>query len=167
MAPYSVNACVFQSDNKVYFSEIERAIYAVPSNACASWDKDNDAYVLAMASEDVLGTLRFVADSAESFIVAFGRDSGKAWCDIITNLKKDQTAASTQPQFYDTNYPERVSARTSHQTSATITDTVGRSFTVKYNGAGDDLTAQITIGVLTTPGKSSKAEIRDILKDIE
>ena len=57
--------------------------------------------MLEMGESGTSGTLRFMSDTGGSFIVAVGVYNHKRWCDVVSNLKNDETGVAINPQYYN------------------------------------------------------------------
>ncbi|KAF9055562.1 fungal fruit body lectin-domain-containing protein [Panaeolus papilionaceus] len=107
--------------------------------------KSNGQQVLNMGGSGTSGTIRFVADNGENFIVALGVHNYKRWCDIVTNLGRDQTGTVINPQYY--NDGPRAYQREKQLASYSVKNAKGRQFAVKFtDGEGQDLACDIIVG---------------------
>ncbi len=111
-----------------------------------TWAESYGEYVLQMGGSGTSGTLRFVGENNEKFIVALGVHNYKRWGDIVTNLTDEQTGVVINPQYYDGN-AERARARERQLAEYSVKNVQGRNITINYTVAeGNDLRANIIIG---------------------
>ena len=55
--------------------------------------------MLTMGDCGTSGTLRFVADTGENFVVVFGVHNWKKWGNMVTDLAKDLTGVVLNPSI--------------------------------------------------------------------
>ncbi|KAF8307356.1 putative lectin [Clavulina sp. PMI_390] len=100
-----------------------------------------------MGGSGTSGSLRFVADNGENFIVTLGVHNYKRWGDIVTNLTPDQTGVIINPQYYNAANPDRQAAREKQLASYNVANAKGRNFGLNYIVAdGNNLKVNIIIG---------------------
>lgn len=142
---YSITCQVYQTNTDAFFRCVEKTVWKFANGG--TWDLDQDGHVLTMGGSGTCGSLRFVADNGENFIATLGVHSYKRWCDIVTNLTKDQTGVIITPQYYDNAYPGRIQAREKQLTSYSVQNDKGRTFTIEYTvQEGENLKCNIIIG---------------------
>ena len=141
---YKITVRVYQTNPNNFFRLVEQTVWKYANGG--TWGESNGEYVLTMGGSGTSGTLRFVGDDGEKFIVAFGVHNYKRWSDIVTNLTDDQTGVVINPQYYD-GTPDRAHARESQRSEYSVKNLQGRNFTVNYTvNEGNDLRANIIIG---------------------
>ena len=75
--------------------------------------------------------LRFHSESTdETFPAAVGVDDNEPWCDVITDLKNDQTLTSLHAEYYTTS--TTVNQPKEHVTSYGVANARSRSIEVKF-----------------------------------
>lgn len=99
-----------------------------------------------MGGSGTSGTIRFLAqDTGEMFIVALGVHNYKRWCDVVTNLKQEQTGVLINPEYY--NKGGRDFMREKQLASYSVKNAKGRKIEVKFTKEdGQDLKCNIIIG---------------------
>ncbi|TFK33268.1 Cytolysin/lectin [Crucibulum laeve] len=83
--------------------------YPVESTCChlaggANWifpTKENPQWSLRMKRTGTSGSIRFVNELGESFLVVLGVRNYRPWFDIVTDLKPDDTAMKIHPSYYN------------------------------------------------------------------
>jgi hypothetical protein len=93
-----------------------------------TWGEAGGTQVLTMGGSGTSGSLRFVFDTGENFIITFGVHNYKRWGDIVTNLTNEKTGVIITPQYYGTDHPDRVSQREKQLTSYSVKNNKGRNF---------------------------------------
>lgn len=142
MSPYTITVRVYQTKPNAFFCLVEMTNWKyVGSN----WGNVNGEYVLTMGDSGTSGCLRFVSDTGESFTAAFGVHNWKRWCDVVTDLKTEQTALIINQEYYSPG--PRVPVRDEQLAHAEATNSLGRTFTIDFTVAeGNDLKANLIIG---------------------
>ena len=142
---YTISVRVYQTNPNAFFNIVEKTVWQYANGG--TWSESNGEQVLTMGGSGTSGTLRFVADNGENFIVALGVHNYKRWCDIVTNLSNQQTGVIINPEYYDSKYPDREAAREKQLASYNVKNAKGRNFAVNFTkGDGNDLKANIIIG---------------------
>ena len=142
---YTITAKIHQTTQTAFFRVVEQTVWKYANGG--TWDEVNGAHVLTMAGSGTCGSLRFVADTGENFIVTLGVENFKRWGDIVTNLTSSQTGVAVIPQYYDNKFPERVSQRDKQLTAYIVKNKKGRTFSFTYTVAeGNNLSVNIIIG---------------------
>ena len=137
---YRITARVYQTNPTAYFRIAEMAVLTR-----GSWSVTDDEYALTMDNSGTSGTLRFLADNGENFLVALGVHNSRRWCDIVTNLTNEQTAVLINPQYYVAG--ARATQRERQLTTYSVRNSRGRTFTVNYTVTeGNNLRCNIVIG---------------------
>ena len=133
---YKITVRVYQTDSNRFFLVVEQSVFKG-----GIWAESNGEYVLTMTGSGTSGTLRFVGNDDEIFLVVLGVHNYKRWGDIVTNLDEDQTGAAINPQYYG-GPADRAHARESQLAEYSVKNAQGRSITVNYTVAeGNDLRA--------------------------
>jgi hypothetical protein len=100
-----------------------------------AWGADGGQRFLTLSGDDVSATLRFMMPPKDSsaptefFLVAFGIDSGGAWCDLQVNLAPTKTGALIHRNYCDPDKDENVAKR-HHQKKVTHRSDKGKNITV-------------------------------------
>ena len=142
---YTIKVRVYQTDVKTWFYDVERTNWHYANGG--TWTEANDELTLSMGGSGTSGTLRFQNEAGERFTVALGVHNYVRWCDIVTNLAKDQTGLVINPQYYDNKYPNRQRAREAQLAEYSVSNAQGRKITVKYTTVDtQNLKAVIIIG---------------------
>ncbi|KZP31629.1 lectin [Athelia psychrophila] len=144
---YRITASVFQTNPgnpDTLFRAVEQTVFNYANGG--TWDSVEEQKLLTMGGSGTSGTIRFVSvDGKESFIVALGVHNYKRWCDVVTNLKDDQTGVLINPQYY--NNGGRDYQREKQLASYNIKNAKGREIGVKFTkDDGNDLKCNIIIG---------------------
>lgn len=142
---YTITAQVYQTNTNAFFHLVEKTVF---NNG--SWNEAKDAHILTIGASGTSGTLRFVADTGENFIVALGVHNYKPWGDIVTKLDSAQTGVKINPEYYEkewggTQNDDRVAVRWKNLSSYDVTRD-GRKYAFKYTvTSGNELTVNIVI----------------------
>ena len=137
---YKITARVYQNNPNVYFHIAEMAVFTK-----GSWSVTDNEYALSMDNSGTSGTLRFMADNGESFIVALGVHNYLRWCDIVTDLTNEQTAVYINPQYYVPGV--RATQREKQLATYSVKTSGGRTLTINYTVTdGNNLRCNIMIG---------------------
>jgi hypothetical protein len=140
---YSITLRIFQTNPDTFFRVVEQTVWNYANGG--TWTQNNGEYKLTMGGSGTSGTIRFVADNGENFIVAIGVHNYKRWCDIVTNLTNDQTGVIINPEYY--NSGQRAYQREKQLATYSVADVKGRKYEVKFTkDDGNDLAANIIIG---------------------
>ncbi|KJK73805.1 hypothetical protein H634G_10912 [Metarhizium anisopliae BRIP 53293] len=144
---YTITARVYQTNPKAFFHLVEKTVFRN-----STWGETNDTHVLTMSNSGTCGSLRFLADTGESFIVTIGVHNYKAWGDIVTKLDPDkQTGVFITPEYYNTEYSgtavkERMDIKWKTLTSYEVTRD-RRKYSFKYTVTkGKNLKIDVIIG---------------------
>lgn len=143
---YTITAQVYQTNTNAFFRVVEKTVF---NNG--TWDEVKDAHILNMGASGTSGSIRFVADTGENFIVTLGVHNYKPWGDIVTKLDNSQTGVKINPEYYEkewggTQNADRVAVRWKNLPSYEVTRD-GRKFSFNYAVAsGNDLKVKIVIG---------------------
>jgi Fungal fruit body lectin len=104
--------------------------------ACSLW-----------AAAGTCGSLRFVSNNGDNFIITLGVHNYKRWGDIVTNLTNDQTGVIITPEYYDDDHRDREQQREKQLTTYSVTSATGRHYAFNYTGTeGNNFTVNIIIG---------------------
>ena len=142
---YTITVRVYQTNPNTFFRIVEKTVWNYANGG--TWLESNDREVLTMGGSGTSGSLRFVAENGENFIVTLGVHNYKRWGDIVTNLANDQTGVVITPQYYDAAFPDRNAARERQLSTYSVANLKGRKFTVNYVvGEGNQLVADVIIG---------------------
>ena len=142
---YTITVKVYQTNPDAFFKIVEKTVWQYANGG--TWSEVNDTQVLTMGGSGTCGSLRFVADTGENFIVTLGVHNYERWGDIVTNLANDQTGVIINPQYYNSSFPDREQAREAQRTSYNVNDSEGRNFAFNYTVAtGNNLEVDIIIG---------------------
>jgi hypothetical protein len=142
---YSIKVSIFQTNpgKGAYFRIVEKTAY-IDANG---WDEVYDHQVLKMIGSGTSGSLRLQSDTGESFIVTLGVHNYKRWGDIVTNLTTKQTGCIINPEYYNSQYPDRVRQREKQLSAYSVSNLQGRKFSLEYTKAeGNDLEVRVVIG---------------------
>lgn len=142
---YKITVRVYQTNPNAFFHSVENSVWNYANGG--TWSEVDGQQVLTMGGSGTSGTLRFVSDSGENFIVAMGVHNYKRWGDIVTNLQNDQTGVIINPQYYSNQNPDREKAREAQLVEYNVKNAKGRNFEIKYTVSdGNNLAANIIIG---------------------
>ena len=142
---YKISVRIYQTNTNAFFNIVEKTVWNYANGG--TWSESNREQVLTMGGSGTSGTLRFLADTGENFIVALGVHNYKRWCDIVTNLSNDQTDVIINPEYYNDAYPDREVQREKQLATYSVANSKGRKFTVTFYVAdGNDLKANIIVG---------------------
>ena len=142
---YTITAEVYQTNQNAFFHVVEKTVWHYANGG--TWGKTNGAYVLAMGGSGTCGSLRFMSDTGENFIITLGVHNYKRWGDIVTNLKNDETGVIMTPQYYSDSHKDREKQREAQLTSYSVPNVKGRKFSFIYTEAeGHNLKVKIIIG---------------------
>lgn len=144
---YTITVQVHQTNQNAFFHLVEKTVFRN-----GTWGEVNGTHVLNMGASGTSGSLRFIADTGESFITTLGVHNYKPWGDIITKLDPaSQTGVVITPEYYEkewggTQKQERVDVRWKTLSSYEVTRD-GRKYAFKYTVAdGNNLKVNIVIG---------------------
>ena len=142
---YTITAQVYQTNPNAFFHVVEQTVWKYANGG--TWSHNSGAYVLTIGGSGTAGSLRFVSDTGENFIVTLGVHNYKRWGDIVTNLSNDQTGVVITPEYYSNEYPDREKQREAQLVSYDVKNLKGRDFAFKYTVAeGNNLKVNIIIG---------------------
>ncbi|KAF8999162.1 fungal fruit body lectin [Cyathus striatus] len=140
---YKITVRVYRTNPNAFFRVVEKTVWKYANGG--TWDEANGQHILTMGGSGTSGTLRFVADNGENFIVALGVHNYKRWGDIVTNLSNEQTGVVINPEYYSVK--EREQARERQLASYNVNNAKGRNFSINYTVAdGNDLRCNVIIG---------------------
>ncbi|KAG6907608.1 hypothetical protein DXG01_008226 [Tephrocybe rancida] len=128
MTKYTLALRVFQTNPDNFFRVVEQTVWNYADGG--SWDTVNGQQVLTINGSGTSGTIRFLADNGENFIVAVGVHNFKRWSDIVTNLANDQTGVIINPQYY--SQKDREEQRDKQLASYQVKNAKGRQFAIKF-----------------------------------
>ncbi|KAM7200721.1 Fungal fruit body lectin [Naviculisporaceae sp. PSN 640] len=144
---YTITVQVYQTNPNAFFQVVEKTVFAN-----GTWSETNDAHVLSIGASGTSGSLRFVADTGENFIVTLGVHNYAPWGDIVTKLDPvTQTGVKITPEYYETEWggtgnKDRVAARWKTLASYEVSRD-GRKYGYKYTVTeGNNLKVKVTIG---------------------
>ncbi|KAI9732133.1 MAG: hypothetical protein M1834_004229 [Cirrosporium novae-zelandiae] len=107
-----------------------------------AWTEDETGHFLFMDGSGTSGMLRYKSSSGEIFCLALGIHNYKRWCDIVTDLKEDDTAKNINPAYYGGLKSDII--WTQHSTFATTTKR-GSKLKIDYStNEGRELVAEFT-----------------------
>ena len=142
---YTITVEVYQTNHKAFFHLVEETVWNYANGG--TWGCVNGAHVLTMGGSGTCGSLRFVSDTNENFIVTFGVHNYKRWGDIVTNLKNNETGVIITPQYYSDSHKNREKQREAQLTAYSVPNIQGRKFSFDYTVVdGHNLKVKITIG---------------------
>jgi hypothetical protein len=142
---YTITARVYQTNPNAFFNVVERTVWKYANGG--TWSEVNGAYVLTMGGSGTCGSLRFLADTGENFIITLGVHNYKRWGDIVTNLTNEETGVIITPQYYNDSNRDREAQRERQLTTYHVSNLKGRNFAYNYTVAdGNNLTVNIVIG---------------------
>jgi len=144
---YSITAQVYQTNTNAFFHLVEKTVFRN-----GTWEEVKGAHVLHIGASGTSGSIRFVADTGENFIITLGIHNYKVWGDIVTKLDPaSQTGVVITPEYYEkewggTDNKDRVKARWETRSSYEVTRD-GRKYSFKYTVTdGKDVKVNIIIG---------------------
>ncbi|KAF7978507.1 hypothetical protein HWV62_45667 [Athelia sp. TMB] len=141
---YKIHCCIFQTNPNAHFRIVEQTVFHYANGG--TWGEMDGQKMLCMGGSGTSGTLRLLADkTGECFIVALGVHNYKRWCDVVTNLKDNETGVLINPQYY--NNGGRDSQREKQLSSYSVKNAKGRHIEVKFTkDEGTDLMCNLIIG---------------------
>ncbi|PHH66877.1 hypothetical protein CDD81_5229 [Ophiocordyceps australis] len=144
---YTTTVRVYQTNHNAFFRPVEFTVFRN-----GTWAMSNSEYILTMGASGTSGSIRFLADTGESFIVTLGVHNYKVWGDIVTKLDaSDQTGVVITPEYYETEWggtqnKDRVDVRWKTLSSYEVTRD-GRKYAFKYTVTeGKELKVNVIIG---------------------
>ena len=142
--PHIITARVFQTDGtgNAFFNVVEKTVWTTASGG--TWRQNDADHVLTIGGSGTCGSLRFMANNGEHFIVTLGVDENGFWGDIITDLTNEQTGVIITPRYYSYEYPDQIKQRENNLADYSITSDVGRNFA--YHLLGENFLVNIIIG---------------------
>jgi Fungal fruit body lectin len=142
---YTITAKVYQTDRNAFFRVVEETVWKYANGG--TWGQVDGTHVLTMGGSGTSGSLRFVSDTGENFIVTLGVHNYKRWGDIVTNLTNEETGVIITPQYYNNEHPDRERQREKQLVTYSVKNNKGRNFTFEYTVTeGNDLNVDIIIG---------------------
>jgi hypothetical protein len=115
---YTITARVYQTNPDAFFNVVERTVWNYANGG--TWSEVDGAYVLTMGGSGTCGSLRFLADNGENFIITLGVHNYKRWGDIVTNLTNEQTGVIITPQYYSDAHRDREAQRERQLTTYSV-----------------------------------------------
>ncbi|KAF8900130.1 lectin [Gymnopilus junonius] len=135
---YSIALQLYQTNTNAYFHPVEQTVWNFANGG--TWSRTDEVRTLTMGGSGTSGTMRFVSDTGENFLVAVGVHNFARWCDIVTN---DQTGTVINPQYYGGG---RDAVREQQFANCNAINSKNRHFKLNYTVAnGNDLKADIII----------------------
>jgi len=109
-----------------------------------TWTDREEGHILQIGSSGTSGLLRFKSTNGETFAVAVGVHNYKRWCDVLVNLKDNETLTKLHPAYYDEKDPKfQVLWKQGSEASATSSE--GKKISVNfYVTDGNSLKATLT-----------------------
>jgi hypothetical protein len=142
---YTITARVYQCDTKTYFRVVEKTVWKYANGG--TWCETDGTHVLTMGGSGTCGSLRFLSDKGENFIVTLGVHNYKRWGDIVTNLSHDQTGVVITPEYYSDKCRDREQQREKQLTAYDVKNGCGRNLALCYTVTeGNNLCVDIIIG---------------------
>ena len=142
---YTITARVYQTNPNAHFNVVEKTVWHYANGG--TWSECEGAHVLTMGGSGTCGSLRFVADTGENFIITLGVHNYKRWGDIVTNLTNEECGVVITPQYYGNQYGDRAQQREKQLTSYNVENAKCRNFAYNYTVAeGNHLKVNIIIG---------------------
>ncbi|KAF8522797.1 Cytolysin/lectin [Gautieria morchelliformis] len=65
-----------------------------------TWSESNGMLVLTMGGSGTSGTLRFVADTGEIFLIVLGLHNYAPWCNVVPDLAAMEPAEAVNAEYY-------------------------------------------------------------------
>lgn len=97
---YTITVQVYQTNTNAFFHVVEKTVFTN-----GAWTSTNDAHVLTIGASGTSGSLRFVSDTGENFIVTLGVHNYAPWGDIVADFNPaTQTALKITPEYYETEW---------------------------------------------------------------
>jgi hypothetical protein len=143
---YTITAQVYQTNPNAFFRVVEKTVF---NNG--TWDEVKGAHILTMGGSGTSGSLRFVADTGENFIVTLGVHNYKPWGDIVTKLDNALTGVKINPEYYEKEWggsqnADRVAVRWKNFSSYEVSRD-GRKYSFNYGvTSGNELKVNLVIG---------------------
>jgi hypothetical protein len=106
---YKLHARVYHTNPNAHFHVVEKTVWHHAGGG--EWSDVDGAHVLTIGGSGTCGSLRFVSDTGENFIITLGVHNDKGWGDIVTDLTNEQTGIVITPQYYGDQYRDRVLQR--------------------------------------------------------
>lgn len=123
--------------------------FSINENTCwhyangGTWDREGGYHVLRMGGSGTSGMLRLGSNSKESFCLAVGVHNHRRWCDIVVDLKDDDTAQKIHPAYYLCDGSPMLWKQLSEITKTTRR---GMNIGIKFSiNEGTELCAELTI----------------------
>ena len=137
---YFINVRVLQEATDA-FSIVEKTCWHYANGG--TWTEYQGSHILSMRGSGTSGMLRFKSPLGESFCLAMGIHNHKRWCDIIVDLKDDDTAEKIHPDYYVEGGGIMLWKKLRK-----ITKTTARGTKLRFkflNRKGSELSAELTI----------------------
>ena len=143
---FAIIVQVYQTKQDTFFQLMEKTVFSG-----GGWEDANGRHILTMENSGTCGSLRFVADNGENFIVTLGVHNYQPWGDIVTKLDSAQTGVHITPEYYEKQYAgtenqERCDVRWKTLSSYEVTRD-GRKYSFNYTVTkGNMLKVNVVIG---------------------
>jgi hypothetical protein len=142
---YTIIAKVYQTNQNAFFHVVEKTVWKYANGG--TWGEVDGCHLLTMGGSGTSGSLRFVSDTGENFIVTLGVHNYKRWGDIVPNLTHEETGVVITPQYYSDKHGDREKQREKQLTTYSVKNSKGRSFSLHYTVTeGNNLKVNIVIG---------------------
>jgi hypothetical protein len=142
---YTIIVQVYQTNPNAFFHVVEKTVWKYANGG--TWAEVNGAHVLTMCGSGTSGSLRFVSDTCENFIITLGVHNYKRWGDIVTNLTDEQTGIIINPEYYSNDHPHREQQRERQLTTCHVANAKCRNFSFHYTATeGNCLKVNVVIG---------------------
>jgi len=142
---YTITAKVYQTNQNAFFHVVEKTVWKYANGG--TWSEVDGCHVLKMGGSGTSGSLRFVSDTGENFIVTLGVHNYKRWGDVVTNLTNECTGVVITPEYYSDKHADRERQREKQLTTYCVKNNKGRNFSFNYTVVeGNNLKVDIIIG---------------------
>ena len=141
---YTISLRIFQTNPaRGFFRIVEKTVWYYANGG--TWSDSDGVLTLTMGGSGTSGVLRFLSDKGEYFTIAVGVHNYKRWCDLVGNIKPDETGLLINGQYY--NNGGRDYQREKQLAEYGGTSAVGTKVEIKFTVAdGNNLAADIIIG---------------------
>ncbi|OBZ77219.1 Boletus edulis lectin [Grifola frondosa] len=126
---------------------VEKTVWYYADGGIWTGNEQDGPTTLTMNGSGTSGTLRFMTNDGDFFVVALGINGYVRWCDIVTDLAAGNTGLEIHPTYY--NDGERTDARNKNLSKLEKTDKQGRKIAVEYTAPIDN-TYSVTITITVT-----------------
>lgn len=142
MAPYTINVRVIDDSITDNLTIVEKACWHY-ANGC-TWTSHPGGNLLTMGGSGTSGMLRFTAAGGQHCALIVGVHNYKVWCDVLVDLKSDDTLVKLLPTYYGAG--ER-NVGWVQKSSVVKTTAAGKEVGVNfYQTEGNQLLANFTYG---------------------